>query len=144
MAGRIRGWWALPGSERWLLVALLTALPIVAVSLRCLGYQRTLRWLERISVRAQPRVASVDDFAAAERLAQLTHIAGHRGLISATCLRQSLVIHTLLRRRGLRPELKLGVRKHGEQLDAHAWVELDGRALSQQQPGYAVLNIDID
>ena len=43
------------------------------------------------------------------------------------CLRRSLVIGHLLRRR--RPAVRLGVASAGEDLFAHAWVEIDGRPL---------------
>ncbi len=112
-----------------MLLALMSTLPIVATSLRFAGYVRTRRWLERISRHPQPHVASEAELAAAERLAELASIAGRRGLISATCLRQSLLVYALLRRRGLQPELKIGVRKQGGEMDAHAWVAVGAISL---------------
>lgn len=43
-----------------------------------------------------------------------------------TCLVRSYALTTLLRARGLTPQLRLGVSKRGEQLASHAWVELFG------------------
>ena len=43
--------------------------------------------------------------------------------IDATCLRESLVLYALLRRRGGRPKLCVGVKKDGVKLAAHAWIE---------------------
>lgn len=43
--------------------------------------------------------------------------------VDATCLRESLVLYALLRRRGAAPKLCLGVKKDNGRLDAHAWVE---------------------
>jgi Transglutaminase-like superfamily len=45
------------------------------------------------------------------------------------CLRRSLVIGHLLRRRN--PAIRLGVATAGEDLFAHAWVEIDGRPLER-------------
>jgi transglutaminase superfamily protein len=48
---------------------------------------------------------------------------------SATCLVQALAADTLLRRRGLAPELHIGVRPHVSSaisIEAHAWVECEG------------------
>lgn len=46
------------------------------------------------------------------------------------CLMQSLVLLTLLSRRGADPRLVIAVRPGGPlELSAHAWVELDGRPL---------------
>lgn len=46
--------------------------------------------------------------------------------IKATCLRESLVLYALLRRRGAVPRLCVGVRKNGVELAAHAWIACDG------------------
>jgi hypothetical protein len=113
---------------------MMLALPSIAAALRLFDYQRTRQWLERRSSRAGSRPADSGDFAAAQDLANLASIAGRHGAIKATCLRQSLLVYWLLRRRGLDPDIKLGVRKHDGVFDAHAWVELDGVALAQSDP----------
>jgi hypothetical protein len=138
MAGRIRGWLALSGAQRVRLIAMMLALPLIEAALRLFDYQRTQRWLERHSERAGSRRADPGDLSAAQDLAKLASIAGRHGAISATCLRQSLLLYWLLRRRGLDPQLKLGVRKHDSVFDAHAWVELEGVALAQTDLAHQV------
>jgi hypothetical protein len=45
----------------------------------------------------------------------------------ATCLTRSLSLQAMLRRRGYRAELRIGVAKPDDRpLEAHAWVVLDG------------------
>jgi hypothetical protein len=44
----------------------------------------------------------------------------------STCLRESLIFCRIFKRRGLPAELRIGVKKSGDQLGAHAWVE-DGK-----------------
>ncbi len=88
-----------------------------------------------MSRHANPRIATETDLAAAERVAELAGIAGRRGVITSTCLRQSLVVHAILRKRGLKPELKLGVRKRDGAVDAHAWVEVGSQALNSNALG---------
>ena len=131
MAGRIRGWLALGSAQRVRLVAMMLALPLIEAALRLFDYQRTQRWLERHSRLAGSRHASPGDLSAAQDLANLASIAGRHGAIKATCLRQSLLLYWLLRRRGLDPQLILGVRTQDGVFDAHAWVELEGVALAQ-------------
>ncbi len=131
MLRRLRQWWQLPWGERGLLLVLMAAQPALSLSLRVHGYGKTRSHVEALSKHPAPRDASPADMAAAERLAQLARIAGRRGVLVTTCLRQALAVHGLLRRRGLRPELKLGVdRLPGRSVDMHAWVELDGVALA--------------
>jgi hypothetical protein len=131
MSGRFARWRELPTGERWLLLGLMGGLMAIAVLLRVFGVVRARRWLEGFPQNAAPRQANSDDLRTAQRLAHLADIAGRRGAINATCLRQSLLIYWLLRRRGLAPELKIGVRKEEGRFDAHAWVELQGVALGQ-------------
>lgn len=127
---RWRRWWELPRSERGMLLAMMLALPLLSAALRFFGYARVRRWIDAATDRnALPARAS--DLAKGERLAQLAAIAGRNGPIPATCLRQSLLVHGLLRRRGLRPEFKIGVKGGDRTPDMHAWVVLDGRALGE-------------
>jgi hypothetical protein len=139
MSGRLRGWWGLPGSERWTLLLILVWLPLISSSLRAVGYVRTRRWIEKLSSVKSPRAATDNDLQSSERLAQLAAIAGRRGAVTATCLRQSLLVYGWLRHRGFAPELMLGVRKQEGAFDAHAWVELEGRALGQSEIVHAPL-----
>lgn len=110
---------------------MLLGLPAVHLSLSLVGYMKTRRLLERLSSGNLRREATAEDLDAARQLEHLTAIAGQHGLINATCLRQSLLLYWMLRRRGLAPELRLGVRRESGDLDAHAWVEVDGRSLDR-------------
>jgi len=107
------------------------ALPLIATSLRWFGYVKTHHRLARWSPCAGSRTATPEELQSAERLALLASIAGRHGVITATCLRQSLLLFWWLRRRGLNPVIRIGVCKQDTALDAHAWVELDGSALAQ-------------
>ncbi|MBK6726691.1 MAG: lasso peptide biosynthesis B2 protein [Xanthomonadales bacterium] len=134
MAGRLRGWLKLSPRERVQFIALVPALAGVHAALAMFGYVRTRRWLERCSRHANPHSASKSDLAAATRLAELATIAGRHGLVTASCLRQSLLVYAWLRRCGLDPQLQIGVRKDGGGLEAHAWVALSGAPLSDVSP----------
>ena len=109
---------------------MLLGLPAIHGALLCFGFGTTRRWLELRSVSRITRSASAAELDAATNLARLAAIAGSRSPIDATCLRQSLLVYWWLRRRGLAPELKIGVQRNDGALDAHAWVELDGHALA--------------
>ena len=114
------------------LLALLGALQVMDLSLRAIGLRRTQRWLglNRPLPPQAPPLASTT-MADAQRIAELAAIAGRRGPLNTTCLRQALAVQWWLRRRGLDAQLRIGARKVGDSLDAHAWVELDGTPLAQ-------------
>ena len=130
MAHRLRAWWALPRSDKGRLLCCAIGLACIHSMLACIGYARTRRLVEAATHRNTYRHASPAQVEYAQALARMAAIAGRHGAVQATCLRQSLLVYWLLRRRGLVPELKIGVRKHGQRVDAHAWVELEGTALA--------------
>ncbi len=128
---RWRSWRALPWRERVRLLHLALLLALVQACLKVAGYARTRRWCEQLGDAPQRRIATAPDIADARRLAELTDIAGRHGLVRATCLRQALVVTTLLRRRGFDAQLRIGVQRDGEPFAAHAWVEVGGTALGR-------------
>ena len=136
MRGHLRAWFKLGHPDRRNLLVFMVGLPLVAALLRSFGVARSQRWLARLGGSAAPRKAGADALRAAQRLAQLAAIAGRRGVIQAHCLPQSLLLHTLLRRRGLDPLVKMGVRTQGGRVEAHAWVVLEGVALGQGPAGF--------
>ena len=131
MSGRFGRWLELPPCERWVLLGMMVGLPVISASLWVFGVVRTRRWLERLSSSDALRNAEAADLQSSQRMSRLAEIAGRRGAVPATCLRQSLLVYWLLRRRGFAPELKIGVRKRESLFDAHAWVELQGVPLGQ-------------
>jgi len=70
-----------------------------------------------------------------ERLARVAGLAAHRVQGSRACLVRSALLFWLLSARGLTPMLRLGVTKTGGAFSAHAWVELDGRAVGEPDEG---------
>ncbi len=50
-----------------------------------------------------------------------------------TCLPRALALQRMLARRGVDSVLRIGVRKEAETIAAHAWVEVDGRAVGEPE-----------
>lgn len=121
----------LPWQEKTLLLRFIFCLCWVAFSIRFFGYLRTRRFLSRSISQASLHQANDFELARAQRVAELIAIAGRHGLITATCLPQSVLLEYYLQRQHLAAEIKIGVRKADDLFDAHAWVELNGVALAQ-------------
>ena len=104
-------------------------LPLVALGLRLFGFE-PLR--ARLARRADPARLErpADSLRAALRVARVVRIAASRGPFRARCLPKSLLLWWLLRRRGMQPALRVGVRRDASGVRAHAWVELHGLVLS--------------
>ncbi len=76
------------------------------------------------------------------RLARLVEAAANRQPFAVHCLTRSLALAWMLRRRGLAPEVRIGVKYETAALQAHAWVECGGEVLNgpdSQAQEYAVL-----
>src|SRR5690606_7029777 len=131
-----RRWLALDPGARWRLLAFVPALWSLHAGLAVFGYRRMRNLVERLSRHVAPVPASAVDVETARSLARLTATASHYALGDASCLRRSLLLHALLRRRGWRPCLLLGMAEHDGPLRAHAWVELEGERLLDADAGY--------
>jgi len=111
-------------------------LPAIGAALHLLDFKRVLELLARLvpaPSEPQPAGAASSSSDEAQRIARLVSIAANHGPYRATCLRQSLALWWVLRRRGIAAELRIGVRKDGGELQSHAWVEHAGQALNDLQ-----------
>lgn len=136
MPRRLDQWRGLAPWERRLLLRLVLLLPLIGASLRLLGFKGSrdlLAWLSRPSRWQSPAHPQATTVETAHRIARLVGIAAYHGPYRATCLRRSLALWWLLRRRGIPADLRIGVRKDGGELQAHAWVEHNGQALNDVQ-----------
>jgi hypothetical protein len=51
--------------------------------------------------------------------------------LGGLCLARSLTLWTLLRRRGVETELRVGYRKRGDKIEGHAWLEYTGMPINE-------------
>jgi hypothetical protein len=87
------------------------------------------RWLRSETGNSGEEVQlRLSDFSRAA--AQYVDIASRHPFRWARCLQRSLALCLWLYARGFRPVLKIGVRKEGAKLKAHAWVEEGGRIIN--------------
>jgi len=114
--------------RRWLWQAWLL-LPIVKLSLRLIGYRRTLWLLQALCVRKILFALAETDVAA---LGLLVNIAARYSVLPINCLPRALVLWWLLQRAGVVADLRIGVQKKGGALAAHAWVERAGEPLNER------------
>jgi hypothetical protein len=110
------------------IITCLATLLCMDVLPRLLGLRRTFALVRRLTAaRAESPNAAGIIADTTQRIALAAAFYPRR----ARCLEQSLALFVLLRRRGVRADLRLGVRPRPFQ--AHAWVEADGRAISEAE-----------
>lgn len=105
--------------------------PLIALSLRALGYGRTYALLARGEYKIVDNTSQVSETCeVCEQISKMTRLAVQNTLIRPTCLVRSLTLWWLLRRRGIESGLRIGVRMREGKMEAHAWVERAGRVLN--------------
>jgi len=117
-------WRRLPRGERRDALAIAALIPLAALAVRAAGFSRVRRTLDR-----PPRLR-VDRDAAERGLSRALARARRHAPYRGNCLSQSIALCWLLRRRGVRAELRLGARIDSGVFSAHAWVVSNGRVLN--------------
>jgi hypothetical protein len=120
----LRRFAALPGPDRALLARAAAWVVLARLALWALPYRRTRELADRYA-RVTPRGRRR---AAPERTAWAVEATARR-IPRATCLTQALAAEVMLRRAGHLPQVHIGVAKDRAAIEAHAWLELDGRVL---------------
>jgi hypothetical protein len=119
---RLRQFASLSRSQQRTLLASAAWMPLFALSLRLLGLARCQSLLYRTPMRPRLDAMPLDQIRA---IGTAVNIAA-RHAFPARCLTRSLLLVWLLRRRGVRADLRIGVSTAGGSFRAHAWVECDG------------------
>ena len=101
-------------------------LPIVWGAQRSLSLHGVLGLVGRLPL-VKRRTLTLDE---AKRVGFVVNGAANRLLGSGACLTRSLVLQGVLRRYGTQSDLRIGIRKVGEQFAAHAWVEIQGQPIN--------------
>ena len=115
-------WGALSRADQRTVLLAGAAMPVFWLGLRVLGLPRFQAILQRRPVAPSSLVPLAD----IQALGELVNIAALHTLGPRTCLTRSLLLGWLLQRRGVKSQLRIGVRFTQGALDAHAWVECDG------------------
>jgi Transglutaminase-like superfamily len=125
----LRQWLDLPRADKRLFLAAAWWVVIFRLALWTVPTRVVLRLAQR-SARARNRLQGADDIAGVPRAVR----RAARFVPQATCLTQSLSMHTLFGRRGIVTQLRIGVTKGPTgQLLAHAWLERNGETVAPSE-----------
>ena len=127
--------WKLSAPERRYFFMGALFLPVAIVSLRMFNFRSVQQSLEKRHVDAT-RMDARDDaaiYAEVQTASRMVDAASRLGVARGNCLSKSITLWWLLRRQGIPVQLRLGARKTGDQLEAHAWVEMNGRVVNDSE-----------
>jgi hypothetical protein len=130
---QLRRFSALERTARGIFLRAAILLPLISLSLRLRGFRKTQASLQKF-LSSPDRVVGDSARTRCELTVRMVRAAvRHSRLGHPTCLEESLALWWLLRRHGIACRLRIGVRKHDEKFEAHAWVERDGTALNEPE-----------
>jgi hypothetical protein len=120
---RTRHFLSLPADEQCAYLLMTWWLVVIRLTLKVKNFEQIKKFVSRQTVRTgQTSSLTVT------RLAQIIQNASTR--VSSTCLSRSLAGAVVLARFGYRSEIHIGV-STGQDFQAHAWLELDGTAITE-------------
>jgi Transglutaminase-like superfamily len=109
---------------------------MISLSLKLRGFRATQQTLQKLSIPSSAKTSPNDDVATNERVkmtVRMVNAAARHGWGRPSCLEKSLALWWLLKQQGTASSVRIGARKSGEKLEAHAWVEREGIALNEPQ-----------
>jgi hypothetical protein len=110
-------------------------LPGAAVFVRLFGAGRWQRTAEarRGKDNDDWRKTDILQLNEARAAARMIDAASRYGVTRGNCLSKSVALSWLLRRRGMPAVLRIGARRAGSALEAHAWVEVRGEIVNEAE-----------
>lgn len=129
MRNALRRWGEVGWSERRSFLQAIVLLPMASLALRLWRFQLVYKSLQE-ATSLKGSQAQEELLREAQRTARMVDAAARYVPYDATCLRRSLVLWWLLRRRGIDSRLRIGVRKEADGILAHAWVECQESVLN--------------
>ena len=133
MLENLRRFSALEQPAQTLFLRSLVMLPLVGLSLRFRGFDATRSTLRKSLTYTEGQAGSGSHDKHIALTAHMVNAADRHGLFHPSCLVKSLTLWWLLGRQGISSRLRIGVRKEGGNLEAHAWVEREGTALNEPE-----------
>ena len=110
----------MPAGDWALVLQAAASMLISQIGLYFIKFESLQRWATRAKRTKQTLPISKLIWAA---------MIGTRIMPNSTCLGRALATSRLLARNGYKSTLHIGVRRTAGELEAHAWVEYDGRAI---------------
>jgi hypothetical protein len=117
-----RHWRRLPAPDRGDAVVAAALLPVFWLAVRIPGFPV----LRRPPGGPEPQAMDAAEAERARALGRIVNAAALRAFGPGQCLTRSLALQWMLRRRGIASQLRIGVRRDGAGLSAHAWIEYAG------------------
>ncbi len=131
---KIRIFFSSGAHERGMVVRTLFWLWFFRLRNLVLPYRLTKKWMSE-EIAIDPSAEMKNDVVIKEVASSVNRCK--RYVPGATCLTQALAARAVMRHYGQASNIRLGVAKSDASIEAHAWVEVEGRIVLGRQPNNA-------
>jgi hypothetical protein len=133
MLESLRRFRALEPAAQMLFLRAAVTLGLVSLSLRLRGFRPTQTMLQKSLSHPLPQIDPDSANRRVRLTARMVNAADRHGPVHPSCLAKSLTLWWLLGRQGIASQLRIGIRKENDRLEAHAWVEREDIALNEPE-----------
>jgi hypothetical protein len=112
--------------DKWLFWKAVSLALFIRVSLKMTSFKKTVRFLKRFE---EPKTVAENGLPELKKYRALLNLA-YRLPPFVNCLAISVAFWLLMKRKGIKTDLKFGMLKEGEKLRAHAWLEYNGSPIA--------------
>ena len=108
---------------------------LLAARFAVFGFKRTAAMIKRKAAKAASVDPLADPLEVAIEMTRIVDAAARNSLAGKNCLRESLMLWLVLKKRGIEAELHIGAPSNPQsqpKWEAHAWIELDGQVLNDK------------
>ncbi|MCY7285698.1 MAG: lasso peptide biosynthesis B2 protein [Cyanobacteria bacterium CAN_BIN43] len=119
------------GGDRLHLVTAFSILLLIRIGLWLLPFRMVLKLVERLSnpLQVSRRAHPLTSPKPISHIVWMVNVSSRYTPGGAKCLARALTTQVLLTQQGYLPDLRIGVTKTAGHLEAHAWVEYQGRVV---------------
>lgn len=130
MISKIKTFFGLPGSHKWLFVKIALLVPLVELGIKTVKFKRTVKVLN-FFINKTPKTPE-NQLRTVRRHANYLYLYQKQFPFLGKCLARSLSLWFLLSRKGIETNLRFGMKKEDEKLLAHSWLEYKGEAIIKE------------
>lgn len=133
MISKLKTFLVLPAGHKRVFLQIALLVPLVELGLQTLRFRRTCGLLEfLLGKKRSGRPGLADERRTVMRHANFLRLYRRQSWLPGKCLARSLAVWFLLKRAGIKTDLRFGMKKEDEKLLAHAWLEYRGEPLDAE------------
>lgn len=133
MINKIKKFGNLQIKQKLIVIESSAILFIIKLLIKIVGLNRTYKMLRILpSLPAKKKISTVY----IENLWRLVFATSKTLPFKTKCIEESITLWIILKTRGIKSHLKIGVNKKSSEFCAHAWIEVDGKPVGNSEDIY--------